>query len=216
MNLQDKINLQGYFKITAYKQDGTTEVIEEKNLIMDKARNNMAELASGCILGLQITKFVIGTACHNPDTNDILDPILVGTYGYTPTRVETFSKTQNKFRYNISWDPFNPVSDDLVTPVSWNLGEVSLFGKGNKLDETGVESGAENTPCPISIKVLGNSILYTITLPEAAANGVSGDSTVAFTEAALFSGSDIFSLKTFSARVKDPSVRYVIEWRIIF
>lgn len=216
MNLQDKINLQGYFKITAYKSDGSIEVIEDKNLIMDKARNNMAELASGCMMGSPITKFIIGTAGHNPDTNNILEPISVGTYGFTPTRTETFSKTQNKFRYNLTWDPFNPVSDDFVTPVTWNNREVTLYARGNKLDETGVESGAENTPCEVNIKVLGNSVLYTITLPEAAANGVTGDSTIAFTEAALFSGSDIFSLKTFSARVKDPSVKYVIEWRIIF
>jgi hypothetical protein len=217
MILNDKINVRGEFLIKTYKADGSVEEYAEKNLIMDKARSNMAELVSGWGLGAPMTRFLIGTKGHNPDTNNVLEPIQVGANNFVTTRTNIFSQEQGTFYYTLIWDPLNPVDSNFNTPVSWTeTGVLTAYAKGNKYNQTGIEDGAENVACPLRVEVLDRTIKYTFTIPEIAANGDDGQSVVAFTEAALMSGDDIFSMKTFPARVKENTVKFEIVWSIIF
>jgi len=39
---------------------------------------------------------------------------------------------------------------------------------------------------------------------------------VAYTEAALYSNEEMFSMKTFPARVKENTVKFIITWSIMF
>lgn len=224
MVLEDEYKtIKGHFTLIAIDKDGNETVYEDPNLIMDKARSNMAELISGWNTGIPINRLILGTKGHNPDTNNILEPIQVGSFGFTPARTELFSVEDQSFFYSLSWDPKNPVGPDLVTDsdgsggtVAWTTsGRLDAYAVGNKQLQTGIEADAENAPCPITIEVLDRTVRYTITIPELAANGPTGDGVVAFTEASLISGNDIFSMKTFSARVKENSVRYVIIWSIL-
>jgi len=223
MNLDDQLTIKGHFKLIAIDKDGVETVYEDCNLIMDKARSNMAELVSGWNNGIPVTKLIMGTKGHNPDTNNILEPIQVGSYGFTPSRTTLFSVEDSSYFYTLTWDPKNPVGPDLVTnadgtggTVSWSpTGRLDAYAIGNKQLQTGIEQGAENAPCPITIEVLDRTVKYTFTIPEIAANGPTGDGVVAFTEASLVSGDDIFSMKTFSARVKENTVKYIIVWSIL-
>ncbi|MEA3485935.1 MAG: hypothetical protein U9R03_04435 [Candidatus Aerophobetes bacterium] len=223
MDLKDNINLNGHFKLIAIDSKGNETIYEEKNLIMDKARVNMAELISGSGRGLPVTKLILGTQGHNPDTSNILEPIQVGTFGFESSRESLYSVENEEFYYTIKWDPNNPVGPDLETNsdgedgiVTWTeTGALSAYGIGNKIDQDGTEQDAENAPCPIEIVVLDRTVRFTITIPEIAANGPTGDGVVGFTEASLMSGDDIFSMKTFSARVKENTVKYVIVWSIL-
>ena len=217
MILNDNMDVWGEFLIRSYKADGSIEEYAEKNLIMDKARSNMAELVSGWSSGVPMTRFLIGTKGHNPDTNNVLEAIQVGANNFVSTRTNIFSQEEGSFYYTLSWDPTNPVDSDFTTPISWTGGGVlTSYAKGNKYSQTGVEVGAENTACPLQIEVLDRTIKYTFTVPEIAANGDDGQSVIAFTEAALMSGDDIFSMKTFPARVKENTVKFEIVWSIIF
>ena len=224
MILQDNININGYFEIRAIKADGSEDVYEEKNLIMDTARTNMAELVGGYSAGIPITKFILGTKGHNPDTANILEPITVGTYDFTPARTDLYSQESNDFYYTLEWNPFSPVGPDLTSTsdgeggtIAWNLtGGLKAYAKGNKKDQSGVEIDAENVPCPIEIQILGRSVKYTITIPEIAANGPTSESIIAYTEASLMCGTDIFSMKTFPGKIKEPVVKYIISWSLLF
>jgi len=65
----------------------------------------------------------------------------------------------------------------------------------------------------VHITKIGSTVTYYIEIPIEAANGVG---TVAYTEAALYAGPNIFSMKTFGAKVKDESVSLRITWSISF
>jgi len=228
MNLKDTAGqIQGHFKLTAIKSDGTEEVYEEKNLIMDRARSTMAKLAGGYYAGSPITKIIFGTKGYNPDTNNILEPIQVGTFGFDTPRTELFSVEQDEFFYTISFNPENPVGPDLETnsdgngsTVQWvksgDNATLECYGVGNKKTESQGSAGAEDAACPIKIQIFDRTVKYTITLPELAGNGPSSNGTVAYTEASLVSNNDIFSMKTLTPRVKESTVRFVVEWSILF
>ena len=216
MILDDTIKIQGHFKITSYKKDGSVDIYEDKNLVMDVARNTMARMIANNG-GVPINKFLIGTQGHSD--NNILNPIAVGTNNFNTLRTKLYSQETNAFFYNIKWDSNNPYNSNLNidNSIVWSDDKISLFGIGNKRSEDGSDNvNHENIPCPVTIEVIGNKVTYTISIVEDAANGDSGLDVVAFTEAALMCDDDIFSMKTFSARVKEDTVRHVIEWAIIF
>lgn len=229
MELTDKIKTQGSFKIRVIDADGNEDVYEDKNLIVDTARGNMARLLSGWDVGRPIDKLILGTRGHNPDTGNFLDPKQVGTFGFDTTRINTFSEAEDEFYYSIKFDSLNPfgptfeVNDDgLGNPINWiqndgsYSGTLNLYGKGNRYSADGTQESDENIACPIKIEVFNRIVKYSITVPESAANGPDGNSLTVFTEAALMAGEDLFSLKCFSARIKESTVKFIIEWSILF
>jgi hypothetical protein len=206
MVLNDKIDFQGVFSIKAFKTDGTIEEYNEKNLIMDEARSNMAQLVGGVntgadTLGSPINKFVIGTLGH-VGTN-ILDYKKVGENDFDSTRTSLFSEvTAGALNYRI---PFNPVGDTTIT-------DAAATGTMYSGTTAGSADGTKNT---IQRVVADRTVTYTITIPAACANN-GGLDPIAYTEAALYAGGEIFSMKTFPARVKEDTVKFEITWSIIF
>ena len=73
------------------------------------------------------------------------------------------------------------------------------------------DSGTASTT--INLKYLNNNIKYTIEIPELAANNTG---IVVFTEAALYAGDNIFSMKCFPGKIKDSTVSLRVIWTIIF
>ena len=62
-----------------------------------------------------------------------------------------------------------------------------------------------------------NSVTYTFTIEEGIGhNAIAGGVFVPYTEAGLYAGDVLFSLKTFAAKVKDESTKFVITWKIYF
>ena len=196
MKLTDNIEFVGHFSLKMFKADGSIETYEDKNLIMDSARSNMANLIGGWDIGIPISKLVLGTSGH-VGTN-ILDFKQVGENGFETVRTETFSEEIDTFNYQL---PFNVTSSTNTVTVD-------------------AEGFVETAPlvtstCTVQRTISDRVITYIFTIPDTAANQ-DGGAAVAYTEAALYAGSNIFSLKTFPARVKEDTVRFEITWSIIF
>ena len=214
MILKDKVDLRGEFAIRAYKKDGTIEVYEDKNLIMDTARTNMAEIIGGWNAGVPINKFVLGNKGHNG--TDILDYKKVGEnneflssntmlFAEDPDNDETDDSDGSNGKANFTYDIIFDVKS----------GDASTTDSAPKTKING-EDATEDKKCTITRTVNSRTCTYTVTIPDACGNRDGEDAVVAYTEAALYAGDKIFSMKTFPARVKEDTVKFEITWAIIF
>lgn len=211
MKLQDDVKIQGIFSIYSIDKNGNIiDKYEEKNLIMDRARQNMAQLignvTTGASLGQPINKFVIGTLGHVG--TDILNYKRVGENGFTSTRTRLFSE-ENSSALNYLIE-FSVAGNTDIT--------VQAEGKRrNGLTVVATENDVKNTIRRIVGGDQGRTVTYEITIPAENANsGNPENPVVVYTEAALYAGDDIFSMKTFPARVKENTVELKIIWSIIF
>lgn len=119
------------------------------------------------------------------------------------------------------WDAVtNYLQDDYV--IYAGVYYISLTSSGNLGVEPGVTANWENYWAVIdffdsgstgNVTVSGSSVTFTFDINSAAANN---NGNVVYTEAALYTGSDIFAMKTFKAKVKDDSVLLRIIWTITF
>lgn len=209
MQLNDNYSCIGNFSIKSIYADGTFDEYVEKNLIMDLARNNMAELIGGVTAsGVPINKLVLGTKGHI-GTN-ILDFKPVGTNSFDSTRTNIFSEVSGTGGLNYSI-PFTvtgaglDVTDAAARGVLYNIATA----------QAPAETGAFNT---VRRVVSGRTVTYTITIPAVNGNAVAAppNDIIAYTEAALYAGTEIFSMKTFPARVKESTVQIVVTWSLIF
>ena len=212
MILKDKIDFQGHFMIKAFKKDGSVEVYEDKNLIMDKARSNMAELIGGMTAGQPIDKFSLGNKGHVG--SDILNYKKVGANNeFVSTRTMLFAEDPAYADAN------NDTNGDHVESFVY---EITFDVRGDSAEVTddkavGRIKGDDATQtCTVKRVVADRTCTYTITIPDNAGNKGGEGEVMPYTEAALYAGPDIFSMKTFPARVKEDTVKFEITWAIIF
>ena len=204
MILNDKVNFKGVFSIKEFHSDGTETELTENNLIVNTARTNMAKIIGGNSNGGPIDKIVLGTQGYN-DT--ILDYKLAGSDGFDTTRTELFSEDTTDDDYNYYSISFDASSSDDETTVD---GTGTLY-----LGDTAVYT--DSTMNTITRTISDRTVTYEITIPADCANpNSSADTAIPYTEAALYAGDDMFSMKCYSARVKEDSVKLVITWSIIF
>lgn len=179
--------IKGHFTIQSLDKDGNVlDEYKEDNLIMDTARTIMAERLSNIVAKTTIDKIVIGTEGHK--TGDILTP-KDSSDGFVSSRTQLFSEESADYNYSIGFTVPGTTS-----------------GAGTSIIEA--DSGSSMT-----ILQAGNEVTYAVDFATTAAND---GGTATFTEAALYAGTDIFSMKTFKAKVKDASVTLRIIWKIIF
>lgn len=200
----DKFNkIHGYFKLEVIDNNGNvTDVVEDNNLIMDWASGTMADLASGKSTSNPIDKFVIGTNGH------------IGT---DVTNLRTFGIDESNRELLFSEDASTinlPTYPDGVryfyeVPFDLSVMPGNIADGGAKID--GVEAYVD----PINTQNEG-FITYTITLPVLAANGGDGLLYAPYTEAALYAGTNIFSMKVFNGKIKDSTTSLKITWKITF
>ena len=205
MLLNDKIDFYGVFSSKSLdKNNNVIDEYTEKNLIMDTARNNMAQIIGGASVGEPINKFVIGTLGH-VGTN-ILDPKQVGTNGFDSTRTYLFSEEAGSGAKNYS----------IGFTVSGTLDETLENVEGTMFEGTTQVAQPAEQINTVRRVISDRTITYTVTIPAAAANDNTNGAAIAYTEAALYSGDEMFSMKTFPARVKEDTVKFEITWAIIF
>jgi hypothetical protein len=204
--LADTINFIGDFTISEYNaKDELLASYSDKNLIMDAARKNMAELIAGLANGKVINRFILGTRGHVG--TDLLVPKEVGgsyTEGnFDSSRLKLYSEEAP------AGTPYWYV-DFTPNPLGGNSTISNVFNTVNGLETI--------TDVNVSIGVAGKETTYTVTIPVSSANKTTGP--VAYTEAGLVSVSggdvDLFSMKCFPARVKEDTVKLIIVWKIIF
>jgi hypothetical protein len=204
--LSDTIKFIGDFSISEYNAEGELlSSYSDKNLIMDAARKNMAELIAGLANGKVINRFMLGTRGHVG--TDLLVPKVVGgayTEGnFDSARLKLYSELAP------AGTPYWYV-DFTPNPLGGNATTSNVFNSVN---------GSETlTDVNVAINVSGKETTYTVTVPVTSANNPAGP--VAYTEAGLVSVSggdvDLFSMKCFPARVKEDTVKLIIVWKIIF
>ena len=206
MSFKDYFNpTRGHFIFRTFNADGTMDEYTDKNLIMDTARSNMAKHICGLTTASIINKFVLGTMGH---VNTILEPKIAGENGFIPSRIKLFSEETagGGLNYRIA---FNTSSAGTSITDSSAVGDMY---DGNVLSFS--DDTSYNT---VQRVISGNTVTYTIDIPLTNANSIDiNNPTIAFTEAALYAGTEIFSMKTFPARVKENTVRFQIIWTIIF
>lgn len=215
MNLKDELvvnpEVYGVFNIKTFDKDNN--IIEDwtdPNLIVYTARAVMAGSIGSYVASTEIqpiNKFYLGTRGHRGD--NILDTVLVGEEQtgmglFDPERTQLFSQESGEYNYGIE---FNPTGGKTVT-------RETLAGT---LYSGTVSNGADEPTNTIKREITGlreNEVKYTITIETPNAN-VPGQATP-YTEAALYAGDNLFAMKTFPARVKESTVKFVITWSIIF
>ena len=182
--------LSGHIIIECLDKSGAViDRFEKHNLIMDTARTSIADLACALSTSEPLNKFVLGTEGHI--TGNILTP-KTELEGFISSRTELFSEEISSYNYPIVFT--NPGTSNGVCSV---------------VSEP--DSGTASTT--INLEYLNNDIKYTIEIPELAANNTG---IVVFTEAALYAGNNIFSMKCFPGKIKDSTVSLRVIWTIIF
>lgn len=187
--INDKHTLKGHFIIECL--DENRQVIdrfEKNNLIMDTARVAMAQMTAGLANSSEIDKFVLGTQGH-VGTDYLL--VKGESEGFIGSRTELFSEETSSYFY-----------------------EIAFTAPGTSTGECTITSETDNTtPSLVTINYFDKTVEYTFEIYEENANntGVS-----VFTEAALYAGGNIFSMKCFPGKIKDNTVSLKIVWKIMF
>jgi len=153
---------------------------------MDLARSTFAKLLAGINGTPIVDRFVLGTE-GNID-GDFLAP-KTELNGFTSDREMLFSEATGTEGTNYESIYFNTsgVSGDTVT--------------------------ADDGVSTIKTTVSGSDVIYEINIDNMAANGTG---TIIFTECAFYTGSEIFSMRTFKGKIKDDTVSLKITWKIMF
>jgi hypothetical protein len=206
MILNDKItmsdSLKGYFSIRTINRDGTEELYEDHNLIMDNARYSMAKAISGYESGRKISVFKLGTAGN-----------VSGEYLRAKTSAEGFVSSRTSL-----------FSEAKTGEITYYINFGSSIKSKQSTQTIATTSTSDSQECSVKITVANRVVTYEVTIPEVAANqNLSGvSSIIPYTEAALYTwdSSDsnplIFSAKTFPVKVKEDTVSMVATWSITF
>lgn len=107
---------------------------------------------------------------------------------------------------------------DLGTEEPYTYSIEFTMPETNDADATNIIEDDISSGSSVHILQSGTSVTFTTNIVPAAANdgGGAGAGTSVFTEAALYSGDEIFAMKTFKAKIKDSSVLLRIIWTITF
>jgi len=186
----DKVH--GYFKVEAIKDGKVIDTFEQKNLIMDEARMTFAKYLANINATPVIDRFVLGTEGHigaeDVDGGDLLAP-KTETQGFTSDRDMLFSEATGTNGTNFEDIRFT------VTGVSG--------------DEVIADDGLTTVKCTVQ----GTDVVYEIMVHNDACNGTG---TIIYTECAFYTGTEIFSMRTFKGKIKDDTVSLRITWKIMF
>lgn len=179
--------LSGHIVVECLDKNGeVVDKFENHNLIMESARKAMSSIACGLGTSEPINKFVLGTKGH------IAGDYLVAKGeldGFVSSRTELFSEEYSEFFYPIEFQ--NPGTPNGLCTILSEL----------------------DTGSNITLEYLNNDVKYIIEIPEAAANGTG---ITVYTEAALYAGNSIFSMKCFPGKIKDNTVALRVIWTIKF
>ncbi len=177
--------VSGHFIVQCLDESGTIlDEYENHNLIMDKARTAMSNLICDLSSAQPLNKFVLGIEGHIP--GDYLTP-KTSVQGFISSRTNLFSEKSATFSYPIVFTNPGTSSGSCVVVSEPDLGSA------------------------VELLYVGTDVKYTIDIPVTAANGTG---TVVYTEAALYAGTNIFSMKCFPGKIKDNTVSLRIIWTI--
>ena len=178
---------KGHFKIEVLDANGNVkDTFEQNNLVVNSSRPILAQHMAGRNV-VPINKLVLGTRGHIDD--NLMAP-KTAAEGFTSAREQLFAEEESKFVYNISFSPGQDNGPAVVNEDNQDAGST------------------------VEIIYANNTITYKFVVAVNAANGETG--TVAYTEAGMYAGNDLFCMRTFAVRSKDVSSVLRITWTLIF
>lgn len=183
---KESLGLKGYFKIQSYDLEGNLIDSFEENNLIMDKGRNA--LATFCS-GFATPSSINRFAIGTMGSGDtVLDPKVYPEFNSTLTSLFS-EQSSSAYEYYIDFIP--TTSGELATVME------SDVGAGSTLKVT-----------------LEDSLLsYEITLSASAANN---GSSVPYTEACFYAGTEIFAMRCFPVRVKDATTRLVITWQFQF
>lgn len=179
-------NIKGHFKV---------ERINIKNIVVDVYEENNLIMDSARV---DVCDLVTGLS-----SGKNINKFILGTEGHIGDL--TTPKTSATGFVSSRQSLFSEESLGVTYPISFTAAD-NLQANATNIIEP--DSGTV-----VNITKSGSTVTYVIEIPITAANG---PGTVAYTEAALYAGSSIFSMKTFGAKIKDETVALKITWSISF
>lgn len=171
-----------------------TAILEDKSgNIIDKTSDRNLIMASSSKVVSSMVSGLDGT---------YINKIVVGTQGHYNDI--TVPKTSDQGFVNTRTELFSEESGDYTYTINFNINQFTGVGTVNSETDSGSE---------VSVSKTETGIQYIFTIPYNAGNN---DGTSVFTEAALYAGDNIFSMKCFKAKIKDDSSTLRIIWEIDF
>ena len=98
MTIIDRNGMRGVFTMRIFQRGNLIETYQEQNLIMDGAREIMAQLISGAGAGRTITQIAFGTSGSSPQPSDTA---ITGAYSKPIESVSYPALGQAEFRWNL-------------------------------------------------------------------------------------------------------------------
>lgn len=201
----DKIyDIKGEFSIDVYKDDLVIDNFTNKNLVVTGSRSAVAALVSGIKGGQPINRLSLGTRGHISTIDKFTPKEVGGEYPedgvllkFDESRDKLFCEEFNEYTFDVKFYPV-PGTDE-----SQKVSGLAFYN--------GTEIETQNTFVEIFCDC--NSVTYIVTIEEGVGHG---GTFVPYTEAGLYAGNVLFSMKTFAAKVKDESTKFVITWKIYF
>lgn len=205
----------GEFTLTEYKNGSSEILVQEKNMIMNRAKQSLAEMLSGAKMGevgnayniQPINRFELGSGSHTGLVK--IDPVntLTKLRALTNQALGGALTTDNdKQLYRIDFDPFqtgvtNFGGPNGTTLTTINNAAIKEFDNSNIFKASGTPTplvtGADPSVVKIAFETATDAsgtyktaLLYEITIPELRANQASGTfnptNPVYYSEAGLF------------------------------
>lgn len=204
--MEDKLfKLRGEFYFEAIRDGKVIDSYEDKNLVVDGARAILASLISGINKPVPINKLSLGTLGYNeqfdkftPKVVDAEYQVGAQTVKFDSTRSKLFSQDLGSDTLDLSFDSIG--NEDIQQTVSLN----ASYGT----------SEIETSTSTVEISCTCNSVIYKFEIEQGVGHGGGDGSVTAYTEAGLFADNIMFATKTFSAKVKDNSTKFIITWKI--
>lgn len=207
--------MMGVFTLTEYKGEKAEVLIQEKNMIMNRAKQTLAEMLAGAKMGevgnvyniQPINRFELGSGSHSGLVK--IDPVNTLTKLRAQSNQSLGGATTTDAGdqlYRIDFDPFQTGVTNIGGPNGTTLTAVTAANV--KEFDNSVLFGASGTPTALNVSTdpcivkiaygtatdasgtYKTSITYEITIPEARANQASGTysptNPVYYSEAGLF------------------------------
>lgn len=160
----------------------------------------------------------VGTSLvlHENDVVNFTDATTPGYYQYTGV-YDPNPIAVNQANIDSNWTFLGTVA-----PYTYEIG-FTMSGDNNSPNATPItEPAGEVGGSVVTVVQNGSDVTFTVDVAEATAilqpggDAIDPNGSSIFTEAALYADGDIFSLKTFKAKIKDNSVTLRIIWTISF
>jgi len=223
VKLEDKMNkpTEGYFKLECLDKNGNViDSFEDKNMIMFNSKPSVANSTIGFFPPVDfINKIVLGDRGHEVGTGNLL---IGRDFGYQ--RELLFAEEELGNTYVIVFNPLTRAGDGSISEIRYEA-----YHTGNSQKDVVLQNKAK-----VNAKIINiSTIEYQIEIDPSNANGANG--VQPWTEAALFTkrgesseywdgtapvgtpkNGKIFAMRTFPAKIKEPTTTFRITWRIIF